>query len=129
MERENENYGITTQNNKINEALGDKYNFESMAFHESVHRSDPSTHDGTTGEVETILQQTQHASWEKTPLSFKQAQASYAVTSLKLVSGKVNAGDYVNRLNKSFSGIATFYFENKELGVVFELPEINVPLK
>ena len=56
---------------KVNSALGDCYNFENSAYHENRHRYDSNTHGGTLGEVEAVLQETEHPSWNNVSMNHK----------------------------------------------------------
>ena len=125
-----EKYGVVLQNGKINEVLDDKYIFESITFHESLHRYDSKTHGGTIGEVEAIISQTNHKSWNNVPESYRQSQASYASSSLTRAIPKLSKSqidNYINRLNDAFIGTATYSFENNTVNFTFNLPEVIVP--
>ena len=125
-----ERYGVVLENGRINEFLDDKYIFESITFHESLHRYDPQTHGGTIGEVEAIISQTNHKSWNNVPESYRQSQASYAYNSLTKAIPKLSKpqiDNYINRLNDAFIGTATFSSENNMVNFIFNLQEVIVP--
>ena len=122
-------YGIILENGKINNILDDKYVFENMTFHESLHRYNSNTHGGTIGEVEAIIAQANHKSWDNVPESFRQSQASYASYSFTkaiptLSQSQIN--NYINKLNDAFVGTAVFSVINNKVDFSLSLSGFTV---
>jgi len=95
-----------------------------------IHRYNPQTHGGKIGEVEAIISQTNHKSWNNVPESYRQSQASYAYYSLTKAIPKLSKpqiDNYIYRLNDAFIGTATFSFENNMVNFIFNLQEVIVP--
>ena len=96
---------MVVQNGKIETFLDNMYNFENMAYHESLHSRD-------VGETNAVLLQTTHSSWPLTSENFKLSQATYAVSGLnKSNYSSFVKNIYVNLLNKCFNGIVSFSLE------------------
>ena len=116
-EQGTENYEIYVgEGGNVNPMLNDANNFVNSCYHESRHRYDNSTWGGTIGEVNAILQQTQHPSWFDVTKDFAYSQASYAVRKLNasMDYGETNsqtAKHYINQLNTAFTGVANFSIE------------------
>ena len=113
---------------RVNPEYGIASNVVNSFFHESRHRYDKTTWGGTIGEVNAILQQTTHPSWLGVSDSFAYSQASYA-------AGKLNSypegsapliNSYIQRLNASFLGVATFAIINEEVSVVNNLKGVVI---
>ncbi len=104
---------------KVNPEYGIASNVVNSFFHESRHRYDNTTWGGTLGEVNAILQQTAHPSWLGVSETFAQSQASYAAGKLNSYSKGFGSliNSYVQRLNASFLGVATFTIINKKVSV------------
>ena len=116
-EQGTENYEIYVgEGGNVNPMLNDANNFVNSCYHESRHRYDNSTWGSTIGEVNAILQQTQHPSWFDVTKDFAYSQASYAVRKLNasMDYGETNsqtAKHYINQLNTAFTGVANFSIE------------------
>ena len=125
-------YYVQLDNGKINPTLDNKYDFWSITYHESLHRSDSRTHGGTVGEVEAILQQTKHEAWNKVSDSYLNSQATYAKNSLQLALHNLSENQingYINRLNNAFMGSASFSYEKKTHEINFNLSIQEVIIK
>lgn len=100
-----------------------------MTFHESLHRYNSNTHGGTIGEVEAIIAQANHKSWDNVPESFRQSQASYASYSFTkaiptLSQSQIN--NYINKLNDAFVGTAVFSVINNKVDFSLSLSGFTV---
>lgn len=125
-------------NGKVNSTLGDCYNFENSAYHESRHRYDSNTHGGTLGEVKAVLQETEHPSWSNVSMSYIHAQASYAANRLNEYLKKIRKEEegnnnngldikyYVNLLNKAFIGFASFSIEDNTVSVSNNIKNVEI---
>ena len=94
-------------------------------------RYDNSTWGAVLGEVNAILQQTNHKSWGLVSSDFAGSQAGYAVNKLKEAwdNGILdNSGveKYINKLNDAFAGIAIFNYDptTKYVGRVLMIEEV-----
>ena len=76
---------LIDQDGKVNPEYGIASNFTSSLYHETRHRYDKSTLLKNIGEVNAILLQTKHPSWDKVTMSFAHSQASYAASWLNRV--------------------------------------------
>ena len=106
-----DSYLVCVDNGKLNPALDDKYNFQSIADHESIHRYDKSMHNESIGEVLTIIKQAKAPSWEKTSIDYKYSQAQYAMNCLNKDLHNLDfqtAVNYVDKLNEAFGNVNTF---------------------
>ena len=112
----------------INKTLDNCFNFENISFHESLHSFDKSTFNGGIGEVNAILQQTNHPSWEKTSMEFKHSQAAYAASSLnkerKIGNEEINL--FVDRLNNAFEGYSFFSNNGGSVDASYMIPPLVV---
>ncbi len=118
------------QEGKVNLEYGVASNLTNSFYHETRHRYDNSTWDNNVGEVNAILLQTKHPSWDKVTMSFAHSQASYAVSLLNNAfkykrNSKVMDG-YINKLNEAFIGLCTFSIENDMITVSNSIDEIIV---
>ena len=119
------NYNIYLTNGRVNQSLGNCYNFECVTYHESTHRYDSSTLGGTIGEVNAIIRTANECpAWNSASDEFIQSQASYAAKSLNDY-GNFSNND-VQRLNKAFAGYATFELNNNKVSVSNHLKGIIV---
>ena len=123
-------YYVVTRNGKISSMLDNKYNFESVTFHESLHRYDKTTLGGTIGETNAVLKQTTHPSWKHVSETYKESQAGYAVNSFNNaclgVSGYPLAEKYAKQLNEAFDGMFDFYSAGNKLGYIRNLPNVTI---
>ena len=122
-----QNYDIYLAEGHVNIALGNCYNFECVAFHESTHRYDCSTHGGTIGEVNAIIKTANGCpAWNFASIDFIQSQASYAAQSLNKYNG--DRESVVKKLNDSgiFMGYAIFEINNNIVSVSNQLEEVTV---
>jgi len=124
-----DSYLVCVDNGKLNPALDDKYNFQSIADHESIHRFDKSMHDEAIGEVLTIIKQTKAPSWGKTSIDYKYSQAQYAMNCLN--KGLHNLDfqtvvNYVDKLNEAFGNVNTFMLLPGRVSSANNLNEIVV---
>ena len=119
------NYNIYLTNGRVNQSLGNCYNFECVTYHESTHRYDSSTLGGTIGEVNAIIRTANECpAWNSASDEFIQSQASYAAKSLNDY-GNFSNND-VQRLNKAFAEYATFELNNNKVSVSNHLKGIIV---
>ena len=105
--KQDDKYIVCIRNGRINSALDDKYDFQSMADHERLHRYDPSTRGGGLGEVRAIIQQTKENSWAKTSNMYRQSQFMYAFKSLNMISETLTEQEkafYYKQLSIAFNG-------------------------
>ena len=116
---------LIDDNGHINAEYGHANNLTSSCYHESRHRYDETTRGGKIGEVNAILQQTQHESWWGTTDTFAYSQASYAARKLNEALN-VNLNDYVNKLNDAFIGRASFMIEKGKVVVSNSLKGIVI---
>ena len=121
---------LIDQDGKVNPEYGIASNLTNSFYHETRHRYDNSTLVKNIGEVNAVLLQTQHPSWDKVTMSFAHSQASYAAMWLnETFKGKTNNKimyEYVNKLNDAFVGICTFSIENNMITVDNTLNEVIV---
>lgn len=113
-----QNYDIYLTNGYVNQTLGNCYNFECVAFHESTHRYDSSTHGGNIGEVNAIMRTAKECpAWNLASTDFIQSQASYAAQSLNKYNG--DRESVVKNFNDSgiFMGYAVFETNNNRVSV------------
>ena len=104
-----EKYLVIVQNSKIEASLDNMYNFENMAYHESLHSYLKATFGGNIGETNAVLLQTMHSSWPLTSEDFKLSQAYYAASSLNRSNYFSFAKNiYISFLNQRFKGIVSF---------------------
>ena len=103
-----------------------------MTYHESRHRYDNSTWGAVLGEVNAILQQTNHKSWGLVSSDFAGSQAGYAVNKLKEawddgILDNSGVEKYINKLNDAFAGIAIFNYDptTKSVGRVLMIGEVE----
>lgn len=122
-----QNYDIYLTDGHVNIALGNCYNFECVAFHESTHRYDCSTHGGTIGEVNAIIKTANDCpAWNLASTDFFQSQASYAAQSLNKYNG--DRGSVAKNLNDSgiFMGYAIFEINNNIVSVTNQLERVTI---
>ena len=124
-------YSLVINNGTLNKAFDNKYNFISMTYHESRHRYDNSTWGAILGEVNAILQQTNHKSWGLVSSDFAGSQAGYAVDKLQKawddgILDNSGVEKYINKLNDAFAGIAIFNYDptTKSVGRVLMIEEV-----
>lgn len=127
-EQGTENYEIYVgEGGNVNPMLNDANNFVNSCYHESRHRYDNSTWGATIGEVNAILQQTQHPSWFDVTKDFAYSQASYAAD--RLNAAKISPSDKqqkMNSLNTAFVGYASFSLDKGSIKVSNQLQEVVV---
>ena len=121
---------LIDQEGKVNPEYGVASNFINSFYHETRHRYDNSTLVKNIGEVNAVLLQTQHPSWNRVTDTFAYSQASYAATWLNKTSkykphNKIME-EYVNKLNEAFVGLCTFSIENNMITVGNTLNEVIV---
>lgn len=121
---------LIDQDGKVNPEYGIASNLTNSFYHETRHRYDNSTLVKNIGEVNAVLLQTQHPSWDKVTMSFAHSQASYAASQLnETLKYKPNNNimhEYVNKLNEAFVGISTFSIENNLVIVSNYIDEVIV---
>ena len=121
---------LIDQEGKVNPEYGVASNFINSFYHETRHRYDNSTLVKNIGEVNAVLLQTQHPSWDKVTTSFAHSQASYAASQLNIeFRYKPNSKvmhEYVNKLNEAFMSISTFSIENNLITVSNYIDEVIV---
>ena len=105
-----QNYAIYLTNGHVHEVLGNCYNFECATFHESTHRYDSSTLDGTIGEALAIIRTANECpAWSNASDDYIDSQVRYAQKSLNQYGKKnIIPNDVVQRLNDAFIGSYTF---------------------
>ncbi len=115
---------------KVNNEYGNASNLLNSFYHETKHRYDKTTWGGGLGEVNAIIMQTEHKSWDKVSNNFAQSQASYAAGKLNVALNREitssELSSYINQLNTGFAGIAIFTIENGTVTVTNQLNEIKV---
>ena len=126
-----ENYiFIIGQDGKVNGEYGIASNLINSFYHETTYRYNNITLDGPIGEVNAVLLQTQHPSWNKVSESFAYSQASYAASQLnKAMEDKSydkSIDFYIKSLNNAFAGLCTFSVVNNKVIVSNLLKEIVI---
>lgn len=121
---------LINQEGKVNQEYGNASNFTSSLYHETRHRYDNSTWGSNIGEVNAILLQTKHPSWDKVTKSFAHSQANYAATELNKVFGNrpydKSIDNYIKKLNNAFIGLCTFSIEKNMVTVINDIDEVIV---
>lgn len=121
---------LIDQGGKVNPEYGVASNFINSFYHETRHRYDKSTLAKNIGEVNAILLQTQHPSWDKVTTSFAHSQASYAASQLNITSENKpydkSIDNYIKILNNAFMGLCTFSIENDIVTVTNNIEEVIV---
>lgn len=121
---------LIDQGGKVNPEYGIASNLTNSFYHETRHRYENGTLTENIGEVNAILLQTKHHSWDKVTTSFAHSQASYAASQLnETLKYKPNNNimhEYVNKLNEAFVGISTFSIENNLVIVSNYIDEVIV---
>ena len=121
---------LIDQGGKVNPEYGVASNFINSFYHETRHRYENGTLTENIGEVNAVLLQTKHPSWDKVTTSFAHSQASYAASQLNIeFRYKPNSKvmhEYVNKLNEAFMGISTFSIENNLITVSNYIDEVIV---
>ena len=121
---------LIDQDGKVNPEYGIASNFTSSLYHETRHRYDKSTLLKNIGEVNAILLQTKHPSWDNVTMSFAHSQASYAAMQLNKAYGNKpydkSTDDYIKQLNNAFMGICTFLIESNMITVSNTINEVIV---
>ena len=112
-----------TQDGHINSVLDNKYDFTSVAFHETRHKLFKNTLGGDLGEVNAIIMQTTDKSWGKTSSKYKESQALYAQKSFNLAVKNGHVGMeqydyYLNQLNKGFQGYWEFFILEDQMEIM-----------
>ena len=126
-----QNYDIYLHDGYVHEVLGNCYNFECVAYHESTHRYDSSTLGGTIGEAIAIIRTaTECPSWSNASDSYIWSQATYAKRSLDQYGEKcIIPDDIVQGLNDAFIGHYSFVLDESHKQIFFfkSLQECIVP--
>ena len=112
-----------TSDGHIHHILNNKYDFISIAFHETRHRYFKKTHGGDIGEVEAVIMQTSDPSWNNTSDEYKESQALYAKKRFNLAIKNKHVSpeqykEYEKRLNKGFYGYWEFFVENNQMEIM-----------
>ena len=122
-------YYVVVNDGSISPFLDNKYDFESVLTHESIHRYNESTLGGTIGEVNAILLQSSCEGWRKTSNNYKRSQANYALLSLNKAIKRGEMDElliykYVSDLNEVFrTENLGFLYNQEDRNVEFALPE------
>ena len=121
---------LIDQGGKVNPEYGVASNFINSFYHETRHRYDKSTLTKNIGEVNAVLLQTKHHSWDKVTTSFAHSQASYAASQLNGASENKpydkSIDNYIKNLNNAFIGLCTFSIENDIVTVTNDIEEVIV---
>ncbi len=118
------------QDGKVNPEYGTASNLTNSFYHETTHRYDNSTLAKNIGEVNAVLLQTKHPSWNNVTKSFAHSQASYAASQLnenfKCKPNNKIMNEYVNTFNEAFTGLCTFSIENNMITISNYIDEVIV---
>ncbi len=125
-----QNYDIYLTDGHVNKTLGNCYNFECVAFHESTHRYDSSTHGGSIGEVNAIIKTANDCpAWNSASDDYIQSQASYAARALNSYAKDNRVAipnNTVHNLNGAFKGYAAFEINNNNVSVTNLLEGVTI---
>ena len=123
-------YLFIDQGGMVNGEYTTASNLVNSFYHEMRHRYDDSAQEGPLGEVNAVLQQTGHSSWNKVTDSFAYSQASYAAAQLNMAIDNnfdiASVIDYVSKLNKAFAGISCFSLKNGKVFVENYLKGVTI---
>ncbi len=118
------------QDGKVNPEYDTASNLTNSFYHETTHRYDNSTLATNIGEVNAVLLQTKHPSWNNVTKSFAHSQASYAASQLnenfKCKPNNKIMNEYVNTFNEAFTGLCTFSIENNMITISNYIDEVIV---
>ena len=121
---------LIDQEGKVNPEYGIASNLTNSFYHETRHRYDNSTLVKNIGEVNAVLLQTQHPSWNNVTNSFALSQATYAASQLNKALGNKpydkSVDNYIEKLNGAFIGICAFSIYNNRITISNDFDEVVV---
>ena len=134
---ETDTYSIfINSDGKIHSCLCNLYNMRNSTYHEYLHRTNIITRGGGLGEVEAVILETSHDSWNMVSDEYIDGQADYSVKKLndyiqEHPNDIATKQEMIERLNTAFIGLSGFAIDDKTNNIIRikTLKEISITAK